>query len=237
MYTIDFNKPVHIYFMGIGGISMSGLAHILIEKGFKVSGSDSKESAMTRTLSDNGVTVFYGQCAENIENSEHIDAVVYTAAVHPDNPEFIAVKNAGIPMLTRAELLGQIMKEYKLPVAISGTHGKTTTTSMTSMILDEGGFDPTIVIGGKLKNLKTNARLGKGEYIIAEADESDGSDCQIYGKIVVASGIDPEKFKQHRSASLAGHCNARAFQKHCSAKRRISQAFFIRCAYKCNDFN
>ena len=98
MYTIDFKSPIHVYFMGIGGISMSGLAKILIEEGFKISGSDSKESAMTRSLEADGVKIFYGQCAENIKNSEKIDVVVYTAAVHPDNPEFIAVKEAGIPM-------------------------------------------------------------------------------------------------------------------------------------------
>ncbi|MBR4671064.1 MAG: UDP-N-acetylmuramate--L-alanine ligase [Butyrivibrio sp.] len=192
MYTIDFNKPVHIYFMGIGGISMSGLAHILIEKGFKVSGSDSKESAMTRTLSDNGVTVFYGQCAENIENSEHIDAVVYTAAVHPDNPEFIAVKNAGIPMLTRAELLGQIMKEYKLPVAISGTHGKTTTTSMLSKILLEADTDPTLSIGGVFKDIGGNIRVGSSDYFVTEACEYTNSFLSFFPKISVISNIDAD---------------------------------------------
>ncbi len=192
MYTIDFNKPVHIYFMGIGGISMSGLAHILIEKGFKVSGSDSKESAMTRTLADNGVTVFYGQCAQNIENSEHIDAVVYTAAVHPDNPEFIAVKNAGIPMMTRAELLGQIMKEYKLPVAISGTHGKTTTTSMLSKILLEAGTDPTLSIGGVFKDIGGNIRVGNSDFFVTEACEYTNSFLSFFPKISVISNIDAD---------------------------------------------
>ncbi|MBR4831040.1 MAG: UDP-N-acetylmuramate--L-alanine ligase [Butyrivibrio sp.] len=192
MYTIDFNKPIHVYFMGIGGISMSGLAHILIEKGFKVSGSDSKESAMTKTLSDNGVTVFYGQCAENIERSEHIDAVVYTAAVHPDNPEFVAAKEAGIPMLTRAELLGQIMKEYKLPVAISGTHGKTTTTSMLSKILLEANTDPTLSIGGVFKDIGGNIRVGSSDYFVTEACEYTNSFLSFFPKISVISNIDAD---------------------------------------------
>ena len=125
MFNIDFKNPIHVYFMGIGGISMSGLAQILIEEGFKISGSDNKQSAMTEALEKKGVEIFYGQKAENITRSKEIDVVVYTAAVHPDNPEFMAAKEAGLPMLTRAELLGQIMKEYDLPVAIAGTHGKT----------------------------------------------------------------------------------------------------------------
>ena len=109
MYTIDFDKAVHVYFMGIGGISMSGLAHILIERKFKVSGSDQKESAMTKALESQGITVLYGQKAENIQKMQPIDVVVYTAAVHPDNPEFMAAKEAGIPMLTRFQ--------YRLPLA------------------------------------------------------------------------------------------------------------------------
>ena len=115
MYKIDFKNPVHVYFIGIGGISMSGLAQILIQEGFKISGSDSKESAMTRALESQQVKINYGQRAENISSADKIDVVVYTAAVHPDNPEFAAAKEAGIPMLTRAELLGQIMKQYALP--------------------------------------------------------------------------------------------------------------------------
>ena len=110
MYKIDFKNPEHIYFIGIGGISMSGLAQILVEEGFKISGSDMKESAMTRALEDKGIRIFYGQKAENITSLGTINAVVYTAAVRPDNPEFVAAKNAGIPMLTRAELLGEIME-------------------------------------------------------------------------------------------------------------------------------
>ena len=133
MYTIDFTKPVHIHFIGIGGISMSGLAEILLKEGFTVSGSDSKESALTDHLTANGAQIFYGQRASNIIDG--IDLVVYTAAIHPDNPEYACAKEKNIPMMTRADLLGQIMKNYQIPIAVSGTHGKTTTTSMASHIL------------------------------------------------------------------------------------------------------
>ena len=138
MYEVDFSKPIHIHFIGIGGISMSGLAEILLKENFTISGSDAKESDLTRHLTSLGAQVFYGQKAENIIPG--IDLVVYTAAIHPDNPEFAAAKAAGIPMLTRAELLGQIMRNYNTPIAVSGTHGKTTTTSMLSHMLRSGKF-------------------------------------------------------------------------------------------------
>ena len=149
MYKIDFQCPVHVHFIGIGGISMSGLAEILLKEHFTVTGSDSKESPLTRHLTDLGAVIHYGQKAENI--TDDIDVVVYTAAVHADNPEFIAAKEHQLPMLTRAELLGQLMTNYKTPIAVSGTHGKTTTTSMISHILLAGDTDPTISVGGILK--------------------------------------------------------------------------------------
>ncbi len=192
MYTIDFNKPSHVYFMGIGGISMSGLAHILIEKGFRVSGSDSKESPMTKALSDLGVNVMYGQCAQNITDASPIDVVVYTAAIHPDNPEFMAAKAANIPILTRAELLGQIMKEYKIPIAISGTHGKTTTTSMLSKILLEADTDPTLSIGGVFSDIGGNIRVGRSDYFVTEACEYTNSFLSFFPKISVISNIDAD---------------------------------------------
>ena len=192
MYQIDFKNPVHVYFIGIGGISMSGLAQILIKEGFKVSGSDAKESDMTRTLSDMGVKIIYGQKKENILSSEPIDVVVYTAAVHPDNPEFMAAKEAGIPMLTRAELLGQIMKEYELPVAISGTHGKTTTTSMLSKILLTADTDPTLSIGGIFADIGGNIRVGNSEYFVTEACEYTNSFLSFFPKISVITNIDAD---------------------------------------------
>ncbi len=192
MYKIDFKNPVHVYFMGIGGISMSGLAQILIEEGFKISGSDNKESALTKALEEKGVKIIYGQKAENIASSDKIDVVVYTAAVRADNPEFMAAKEAGIPMLTRAELLGQIMKEYELPVAISGTHGKTTTTSMLSKILLQADKDPTLSIGGVFKDIGGNIRVGKSEYFVTEACEYTNSFLSFFPKISVISNIDAD---------------------------------------------
>ncbi len=192
MYKIDFKNPIHVYFIGIGGISMSGLAQILVEEGFKISGSDNKESSMTRALEDKGIKIFYGQKAENITSLGKIDAVVYTAAVHPDNPEFAAAKNAQIPMLTRAELLGQIMTEYDLPVAISGTHGKTTTTSMLSKILLEADTDPTLSIGGIFSDIQGNIRVGKSEYFVTEACEYTNSFLSFFPKISVITNIDAD---------------------------------------------
>ena len=192
MYKIDFNNPVHVYFIGIGGISMSGLAQILIKEGFKVSGSDSKESAMTRTLSDMGVKIIYGQKEENILSSDPIDVVVYTAAIHPDNPEFVAANKQNIPMLTRAELLGQIMKQYDLPIAISGTHGKTTTTSMLSKILLSADTDPTLSIGGIFADIGGNIRVGDSEYFVTEACEYTNSFLSFFPKISVITNIDAD---------------------------------------------
>ena len=146
MYQINFNKPQHIHFIGIGGISMSGLAEILLDRGFTVSGSDGNKSALTEHLASMGAKIEYGQRAENI--TDDIDAVVYTAAIHRDNPEYMAAASAGIPMMDRAALLGQIMACYRNSIAISGTHGKTTTTSMISNILLKADTDPTISVGG-----------------------------------------------------------------------------------------
>ena len=167
MYEVDFSKPIHIHFIGIGGISMSGLAEILLKESFTISGSDAKESDLTRHLTSLGAQVFYGQKAENILPGT--DLVVYTAAIHPDNPEFAAAKAAGVPMLTRAELLGQIMRNYDTPIAVSGTHGKTTTTSMLSHILMAADCDPTISVGGILPSIGGNIRVGHSENFITEA--------------------------------------------------------------------
>ena len=133
MYQIDFKKPIHVHFIGIGGISMSGLAEILLAAHFTVSGSDSKESPLTDLLTSRGAEISYGQRADNIKDGT--DLVVYTAAIHPDNPEYQAAVSKWIPMMTRAELLGQLMTNYKTSIAVSGTHGKTSTTSMASHIL------------------------------------------------------------------------------------------------------
>ena len=190
MYTINFNKPIHIHFIGIGGISMSGLAEILLQEGFTVSGSDSKESPLTDHLTAKGAQIFYGQRASNI--IEGIDLVVYTAAIHPDNPEFSCAVEKGIPTMTRADLLGQIMKNYQTPIAVAGTHGKTTTTSMASHILMEGNFDPTITVGGILPAIGGNLRVGNSETFITEACEYTNSFLSFFPKISIILNIDAD---------------------------------------------
>ena len=190
MYKINFEKPIHIHFIGIGGISMSGLAEILLEEGFTVSGSDSKESPLTKKLESEGAIIHYGQCAENI--SDGIDCVVYTAAINKANPELMEAVARKIPMLTRAELLGQLMKNYKTPIAVSGTHGKTTTTSMISHILLAADLDPTISVGGILKAIGGNIRVGKSETFITEACEYTNSFLHFYPKISVILNIEED---------------------------------------------
>lgn len=190
MYKIDFEKPIHIHFIGIGGISMSGLAEILLEEGFTVSGSDTKESPLTKKLSSEGARIVYGQNAENI--TPDIDCVVYTAAINKANPELMEAVARKIPMLTRAELLGQLMKNYNTPIAVSGTHGKTTTTSMISHILLAGDMDPTISVGGILKAIGGNIRVGNSETFITEACEYTNSFLHFFPKISVILNIEED---------------------------------------------
>ncbi len=190
MYKINFQKPIHIHFIGIGGISMSGLAEILLKEGFSVSGSDSKESALTKQLIEKGAHIIYGQKASNI--TDDIDCVVYTAAISRDNAELIEAVARKIPMLTRAELLGQLMKNYDTPIAVSGTHGKTTTTSMISHILLEGDLDPTISVGGILKAIGGNIRVGNSGTFITEACEYTNSFLHFFPKISVILNIEED---------------------------------------------
>ena len=190
MYKIDFNTPKTAYFIGIGGISMSGLAEILLEKGFTVSGSDAKASPLTELLIRKGAFVFYGQKAENL--NDDIDVAVYTSAIHPDNPEYIAMQERGIPSLTRAQLLGQIMKTYELPVAVSGTHGKTTTTSMISEILLGADTDPTLSIGGILKSIGGNIRVGHSGYFVTEACEYTNSFLSFFPKVGIILNVEED---------------------------------------------
>ena len=190
MYQINFNKPVKIHFMGIGGISMSGLAEILHAKGFTVVGSDAHESAITDHLASLGIQIAYGQRAENI--TPDIDVVVYTAAIHPDNPEFAAAKSAGLPMMDRAELLGQIMTNYTNAIAVSGTHGKTTTTSMLSHILLAADTDPTISVGGILKAIHGNIRVGHSDNFITEACEYTNSFLKFNPSLEIILNIEED---------------------------------------------
>lgn len=176
--------------MGIGGISMSGLAEILHAKGFTVVGSDAHESAITDHLESLGIQITYGQRAENI--TPDIDVVVYTAAIHPDNPEFAAAKAAGIPMMDRADLLGQIMTNYANAIAVSGTHGKTTTTSMLSHILLAADTDPTISVGGILKAIHGNIRVGHSDNFITEACEYTNSFLKFNPSLEIILNIEED---------------------------------------------
>lgn len=190
MYEMDFTNPCHIHFIGIGGISMSGLAEILLEKGYIVSGSDNQESDIVNTLRSRGVTIAIGQKADNI--TRDIDVVCYTAAIHKDNPEFAQAMAFQIPMLSRAELLGQIMKHYKQAICISGTHGKTTTTSMLSHILLKAHTNPTISVGGILDAIGGNIRVGGPDVFLTEACEYTNSFLSFFPTIAAILNIEED---------------------------------------------
>lgn len=190
MFQLDFKERKHVYFIGIGGVSMSGLAEVLLSRGFPVSGSDNKESEFTKHLRDMGACVFIGQQTSHIQSD--VDLVVYTAAIHPDNPEYVDMCNRNIPHLSRAELLGQLMKNYALPIAISGTHGKTTTTSMVSENLLAAEKDPTLSIGGVLKTIGGNIRVGKSEYFVTEACEYTNSFLSFYPKYSIILNVEED---------------------------------------------
>lgn len=190
MYQIDYKNPVHVHFCGIGGISMSGLASVLLGRNFTVTGSDARRSDLTQLLEEKGAKVFCPQKAENITND--IDVMVCTAAIHPDNPEYEKALQDGIPILTRAQLLGQIMDHYENSVAVSGTHGKTTVTSMLSCILLSADLDPTISVGGILKEIGGNIRVGQSDNFITEACEYTNSFLSLRPKIGLILNIDAD---------------------------------------------
>ncbi|WP_296578007.1 UDP-N-acetylmuramate--L-alanine ligase [Phreatobacter sp.] len=178
--------PIH--FIGIGGIGMSGIAEVLLNLGYKVQGSDAAEGYTIKRLKDRGATITIGHAAENLAAAE---VVVVSTAIRRDNPELVAARERRIPVVRRAEMLAELMR-LKSCVAIAGTHGKTTTTSMVSTLLDAGGFDPTIVNGGIINALGTNARLGAGNWMVVEADESDGSFLKLPADVAIVTNIDPE---------------------------------------------
>ncbi|MBQ8085097.1 MAG: UDP-N-acetylmuramate--L-alanine ligase [Lachnospiraceae bacterium] len=190
MYQLDFNKPIHVHFIGIGGISMSGLAEILLKENFKITGSDAKSSDIIDNLISMGAIVNIGQSADNI--TDDIELVVYTAAVHEDNPEFAECIRRNIPMLTRAQLLGQIMNNYKYSIAVSGTHGKTTTTSMLSQIFMEADTNPTISVGGILDSIGGNVRVGQSDYFVTEACEYTNSYHSLFPYISIILNVDAD---------------------------------------------
>ncbi|MCQ2530492.1 MAG: UDP-N-acetylmuramate--L-alanine ligase [Lachnospiraceae bacterium] len=173
MKTIDFEQKQHIHFIGIGGISMSALAHILLARGFQVTGSDSKESDLTKELASLGAVIYIGQSKDNI--SKDIDLIVYTAAISKENPELVRAQELGIEAMTRADFLGLLMKNYETAICVSGTHGKTTTTSLISQILIDAETDPTVMVGGILPAIGGNIRIGKSGNFITEACEYTNS--------------------------------------------------------------
>jgi UDP-N-acetylmuramate--alanine ligase len=181
-------KKYHIHFVGVGGIGMSGIAELLLNLGYQVSGSDIKASDITDRLKKLGGKVFIGHDEKHVEGA---DVVVTSSAIAVENPEVFAARRLSIPVIPRAEMLAELMR-LKYSVAIAGAHGKTTTTSIVASVLGKGGFDPTVVIGGKLKSIGSNAVLGKGDYIVAEADESDGSFLKMSPTIAVVTNIDRE---------------------------------------------
>lgn len=191
-------KPYrHIHFVGIGGAGMSGIAEVLHNMDYLVTGSDVQASQTTRYLETLGIQVFIGHQSEHIQGA---DVVVRSSAVGLDNPEVVAARQQFIPVIPRAEMLAELMR-LKYGVAVAGTHGKTTTTSMLATVLARGGLDPTIVIGGRLRGLETNARLGRGDFLVAEADESDGSFLKLSPTIAVVTTIDAEHLDYYRDLS------------------------------------
>ncbi len=178
----------HIHFIGIGGIGMSGIAEVLLNLGYQISGSDLRETEITRRLQSLGGQIAYGHKGEHIQGAE---VVVTSSAVRPDNPEVLAARAALLPVIPRAEMLAELMR-LKYGIAIAGSHGKTTTTSMVANILAYGGLDPTVIIGGRLDKWGSNARLGQGTFLVAEADESDGSFLHLSPSIAVVTNIDLE---------------------------------------------
>ena len=183
-----FSKFQHIHFVGIGGIGMSGIAEVLLNLGYRVSGSDVRRTAVTDRLEKLGGTIHEGHAASNIEGA-HV--LVTSTAVRSDNPEVIEAVRKQIPVIPRAEMLAELMR-LKYGIAIAGSHGKTTTTSMTAYVLTQGGLDPTVVVGGRLNAWGSNAKLGKGDFILVEADESDKSFLKLSPTIAVVTNIDRE---------------------------------------------
>src|SRR5579864_1078283 len=183
--------PIH--FVGIGGIGMSGIAEVLCNLGYTVQGSDASEGANVTRLREKGATISVGHKAENVEGA---DVVVVSTAIKRDNPELMAARAQRLPVVRRAEMLAELMR-LKSCVAIAGTHGKTTTTSMVAALLDAGGFDPTVINGGIINAYGTNARLGAGDWMVVEADESDGTFTRLPATIAVVTNIDPEHMEHY----------------------------------------
>lgn len=190
-----YKKTKHIHFVGIGGIGMSGIAELLLNLGYKVSGSDLNNSTITRNLASLGGVIYCGHQGQWVTGA---DVVVTSSAIGINNPEVVAAQEASIPVIQRAEMLAELMRLKKFGIAIAGSHGKTSTTSMLSWVLSQAGLDPTIVVGGKVDSLGGNAKLGEGEFMVAEADESDGSFLKLSPVLEVITNIDLEHLDFYR---------------------------------------
>jgi len=193
----------NIHFVGVGGIGMSGIAEVLCDLGFDVSGSDLKKSKNTDRLEKMGARIYEGHDAENVGNAE---VVVYSSAVRDDNPELVVARQRGIPVIPRAEMLAELMTLKPYAVAIAGTHGKTTTTSMVATLLKHAGIDPTAVVGGVVETLGSNASLGASEWFVTEADESDRSFLMLYPTIAVVTNIDKEHMESYKGMDDVVQC-------------------------------
>ena len=188
-----FKKIQNIHFVGIGGIGMSGIAEVLLNQGYAVSGSDLKLSPTTARLASLGARVFEGHQSEHLEA---VDVVVTSSAVRPDNPEVLEAQRRQIPIIPRAEMLAELMR-MKYGITVAGTHGKTTTTSMIAVLLQEAGMDPTVVVGGRLNALGSNARMGTGDFMVVEADESDRSFLMLSPTLAIVTNIDEDHMESY----------------------------------------
>ena len=189
-----FGRVRKIHFVGIGGIGMSGIAELLLNLGYEITGSDLARNEQTKKLEKLGARISYGHTPENVEGTE---VVIISSAIRPDNIEVLRARELNIPVIKRAEMLSELMR-MKYGVAIAGSHGKTTTTSIIARVMIDGGFDPTVIVGGKLYDIGSNARLGKGDYLIAEADESDGTFLMLMPYIAVITNVDKEHLDYYK---------------------------------------
>ncbi|MEW6279471.1 MAG: UDP-N-acetylmuramate--L-alanine ligase [Candidatus Eremiobacterota bacterium] len=210
----------HAHFVGIGGIGMSGIARVLLELGWTVSGSDLRASRITGSLEELGARIFVGHAAENLGQA---DLLVVSSAVPSANPELVRAQETGIPVWTRGQMLGHVM-ETRRGVAVAGTHGKTTTTSMVARVLEQGGFRPTVIIGGEVNDIGSNAKLGEGGHLVAEADESDASFLDLYPRIAVVTNIDSDV---NLSAPSFADCNF-DYEKTMERIREVFRQFMLR---------
>lgn len=194
-WTHEMGRVKHIHFVGIGGVGMAGIAEVLLSQGYRVSGSDLSDGALTKRLRSIGAEIFTAHNPENVTNA---DVIVRSSAIDMNNPELVAAREKHIPIVARAEMLGELMR-FRYGIAIAGTHGKTTTTSLMTSVLAEEGVDPTFVIGGRLNSVGSNARLGTGRYLVAEADESDASFLYLKPMISIVTNIDADHMSTYNN--------------------------------------